>query len=307
MTKKILTSLLCLATGAVVAGPLQRHQVAADAVWMAHLDVDKLKQTQIGRHVLAEMDKPEAKNKLAAFEAIFSFDPRRDVSGVTLYGTGTRPDQGVVLLHGSFDTQRLVTLARAGIDYVATEHLNHVIHAWTDRCKAKAGREDARAFGAVHGSSVVLGQTHEAVTSALDVLDNLTANLGSTGYFLDVSGTGFLQAATRKVEVPDAQPHSAMLRQAQYLSLTVGETAGQFQLNVFARTASAEAAQHMHQVGQGLLALIALQTNKPEAVKFARAIQLAQSGENLTASLTLPATEVMEEMKRKAAEKEAKQ
>jgi hypothetical protein len=210
-----------------------------------------------------------------------------------------------VLLYGSFDTQRLVTLAKAGIDYVATEHRNHVIHAWTDRCKAKAGREDARAFGAVHGSSIVLGQTHEAVASALDVLDNLTANLGSTGYFLDVSGTGFLQAATRKVEVPDAQPHSAMLRQAQYLSLTIGETAGQFRLNVFAQTASAEAAQSMHQVGQGLLALAALQTNKPEAVQFARAIQLAQSGDQLTASLMLPATDVIQEMKRKAAEKAA--
>jgi hypothetical protein len=305
MITRIGTSIACLAACTVVAGPLQRNQIDADAVWMVHLDVDKLKQTAIGRHVLEEMYQPEAQNKLAAFEAIFSFDPRRDVTGVTLYGTGTRPEQGVMLLHGSFDTQRLVTLAKAGIDYVATEHRNHVIHAWTDRCRAKAGRKDARAFGAVHGSSVVLGQKHEAIASALDVLDNLTANLGSTGYFLDVSSTGFLQAATRKVEVPDAQPHSAMLRQAQYLSLTAGETAGQFQLNVFAQAASAEAAQSMHQVGQGLLALAALQTDRPEAVQFARAIQLAQSGDHLTASLTLPATDVIAEMKRKAAAKEA--
>jgi hypothetical protein len=98
-----------------------------------------------------------------------------------------------------------------------------------------------------------------------------------------------------------------MLRQAQYLSLTAAENGGQFQLNCFARTASPEAAQGMHQVAQGLLALVSLQTNKPEAVKFARAIQLAQSAENLTATLTLPAADVIEEMKRKAAEKEAQE
>jgi len=307
MTTRFWTIMICLTACAAMAGPLQRNQVAANAVWMAHLDVDKLKQTRIGQHVLAEMEKPEAKNKLAAFEAIFSFDPRKDVTGITLYGTGTRPDKGVVLLHGSFDTQRLVTLAKAGQDYASTEHRTHAIHAWTDEKKAKAGRGDARTFAAVHGGNVVLGQTREAVAAALDVLDNVSANLGSTGYFLDVSGTGFLQAATRKVDVPDDQPHSAMLRQAQYLSLTAAETAGQFQLNCFAQTASPEAAQSMHQVAQGLLALVALQTNKPEAVKFAKSIQLAQSAENLTATLTLPAADVIEEMKRKAAEKAAQE
>lgn len=307
MTTKLWTGMMCLAAGAALAGPLQRSQVAANAVWMAHLDVDKLKQTRIGQHVLAEMEKPEAKNKLAAFEAIFSFDPRRDITGITLYGTGTRPNQGILLLHGSFDTQRLITLAKAGQNYASSEHRTHVIHAWTDEKKAAAGRKDARTFAAVHGGSVVLGQTQEAVAAALDVLDNVSANLGSTGYFLDVAGTGFLQAATRKMEVPEGQPHSAMLRQAQYLSLTAAETAGQFQLNCFAQAASPEAAQSMHQVAQGLLALASLQTNKPEAVKFAKAIHLAQSGENLTATLTLPAADVIEEMKRKAAEKEAQE
>src|SRR4051812_18470514 len=84
------------------AGPLQRADVAADPAWLVHLDCDSLRPTTIGRYVLSEMDKPEAKAKLAAFQSIFSFDLRTQLHGVTLYGATAAPEDGVLVLYADF-------------------------------------------------------------------------------------------------------------------------------------------------------------------------------------------------------------
>ena len=162
------------------AGPLQRNLVAANAVWVAHLDVDRFKETEVGQYVLAEMEKPEAQNKFAAFQAVFSFDPREDIRGLTLYGTGNRPEEGVLILQGRFDANRLLTLVRAAKDYTSSNHRAHVVHEWTDEKKEAQGRKDARTVAAFHSGRLVLGQGRGTVAAALDVLDNQAPNLSST-------------------------------------------------------------------------------------------------------------------------------
>ena len=299
-----ITTLAMLAATAA-AGPLQRNLVAADAVWVAHLDVDQFKRTEVGQYVLAEMEKPEAQNKLAAFQAIFSFDPRRDIGGLTLYGTGNEPRDGVLIVQGTFDTDRLVTLVKGARDHASSNHRAHVIHEWTDENKERQGRKDAHTVAAVHGGDVILGQARDAVAAALDVMDNVAANLTSTAYFNEFSTTGasFLQGATRKVEVGDGQPHSAMLRQAQYLSLDAGEAAGQMTVRMFAQANSEQVAHSMQQIGQGLIALMSFQTNKPAQAALANATTLQQSGNQLTATLRLPSTGVIEWMQEQEARK----
>lgn len=294
---------LAMAVTCASAGPLRRNLVAADAIWVAHLDVDKFTHTTVGQHVLAEMEKPEAQNKLAAFQAIFSFDPRKDIQGLTLYGTGNNPKEGILIVQGTFDTGRLVTLVKGAKDYESSNHRNHVIHEWTDEKKQQQGRPDAHTVAATYGGDLILGQTRDAVAAALDVLDGVAANLGSTAYFNELSGAGtsFLQAATRKVEVPDGQPHSAILRQADYLSLTAREGAGEMTVRLFAQAKSEEVAENMQKISQGLIALLSLQTNKPAQAALANATSVQQSGNQLTATMSLPAADVVQWMENQAA------
>ena len=60
----------CLSAGIFSAGALtlQRADVMADPAWLLHLDCDALRPTTIGQYILAEMDKPESKARLAALE-----------------------------------------------------------------------------------------------------------------------------------------------------------------------------------------------------------------------------------------------
>src|SRR6266403_1396479 len=86
MKKNIIwTRILCIAGLAAglsaVAAPLQRADVTAEPAWLVHVDCDALRPTAIGQYLLSELDKPEAKGQLGAFQAIFSFDPRQQLHG----------------------------------------------------------------------------------------------------------------------------------------------------------------------------------------------------------------------------------
>ena len=87
----LLGACLLASSGPTRAATLQRGDVSADPAWLLHLDCDGLRPTAIGQYLLAEMDKPEAKAKLDAFESIFKFDLRTQLHGITLYGSSPVP------------------------------------------------------------------------------------------------------------------------------------------------------------------------------------------------------------------------
>src|SRR5215813_5822054 len=80
------------ATVATFAAPLRRADVAATTAWLAHADFDRVRPTAIGQYILSEMDKPDAKAKLAAFQAIVKVDLRTQLHGATVYSAGTTPE-----------------------------------------------------------------------------------------------------------------------------------------------------------------------------------------------------------------------
>src|SRR6266581_4570970 len=123
---------LGLTTSATLAGPLNRADVPAQAAWVVHVDCDILRPTTIGQYLLTELDKPNVQAKFAAFQSIFSFDPRKQLHGFTLYSAGSSAEDSVLLLYADFDPDRLVTLAKAANGYDSVTNGQHVIHNWID-------------------------------------------------------------------------------------------------------------------------------------------------------------------------------
>src|SRR3954462_12454889 len=132
-------SACCLLAGGfpALAGPLQRADLPAEPAWVVHVDVDGLRPTTIGQYILTEMEKPEAQAKLAVFQSLFSFDLRTQLHGLTLYGTGNSTEDGVLLVYADFDTDKLLTLAKAAKDYQSTTHNQHTIHNWVDNKRSR--------------------------------------------------------------------------------------------------------------------------------------------------------------------------
>src|ERR1039458_7397749 len=199
---------LIAATVTAPSTPMQRSDVAAEPVWVLHVDCDALRPTTIGQFLLTEMEKPDAQAKFSAFQSIFNFDPRRQLHGLTLYSTGKAPEDGVLLVYADFDPERLITMAKAAKDYQSTPYKQHIIHNWLDENKKGKHGVTPRVYAAIQGSHIVVFAQQEArVSQALDVLDQAAPTLAGTSLFPELGANGntsYLQAAARKLDLPDS-------------------------------------------------------------------------------------------------------
>ncbi|HVM46635.1 MAG TPA: hypothetical protein VMU04_01340 [Candidatus Acidoferrum sp.] len=298
----------CLAAAAftALAAPLQRAEVAGNPSWVAHVDFDGLRPTAIGQYILSEMDKPESQAKLAAFKAIVSVDLRTQLHGVTVYSTGTTPQDGVLLVYADFDADRLVTLAKAAHDSQNNTYKQHTIYNWIDDKKKAKNGVKPRVYAAIDGARVVFGQREERVAQALDVIDGTSPSLASTQSFPQLGATGdtsFLEGAATRFNLPSADPNAALLKLAQQGLLQLGASGDQLNGVLNLQAQDEEVAGHMASVAQGLIALMKLQQDKPETAKFAQGLTVSQDGQALTIKLSLPATDAVGMMKADAARK----
>lgn len=298
------------ATMTLPASPLQRADVAANPTWVLHVDCDGLRPTKIGQFLLAEMEKPEAQAKFAAFQTIFNFDPRKQLHGLTLYGTAKSPEDGVMLVYADFDPERLLTMAKVAKDHQSTQYKQHVIHNWIDDQRKGRNSVKSRVYAAIQGGRfVVFGQKEERVAQALDVADRAMPSLAGTSVFTELgasSNTGFIQAAARKLDIPDSAPNAVLLRLAKMAQLQVGEAQGQLRATLNLEADDEDVAKQLALVGQGLLALMKLQKDNPGSVKLAEALSLKQNGAGVVASLAIPPADAIELLKADAARKTRK-
>lgn len=310
LAKVTLTSLSLVSAGLTASGaPLKRADVAADPAWVAHVDCDGLRPTAIGQHLQTELNKPEAQEKLAAFQSLFSFDLRTQLHGLTLYGASIAPQDGVLLVYADFDADRLVTLANSAKDAQNSAYKKHVIYNWIDdKRKARDGVQP-RVFAAIAGRRVIFGQREDKVARALDVLDGAAPNLAAAAAFPQLGAPGdtsFIEAAARKVELADNAPHAAILRLSKQVRLQLGEVQGRVSATLTLDANDPEVAGNISSIAQGLVSLLKLQKERPESVKVAEALTLKQDGSSVTVSLSLPSQDVVDMMKADAARKAAK-
>ena len=290
-------------------GPLQRADVPAEPAWVLHVDCDDLRPTAMGQYLLAEMEKPEAQAKFAAFQTIFNFDPRKQLHGLTLYNAGKAPDDDLLLVYADFDPDRLITMAKAAEDYQSTTNNQRVIHNWIEEKKKARHGVKPRVYAAIQGAHIVVFARQEArVARALEVLDGAAPSLAGSGLFpqLGADGSGCIQAAARKLNLPDSDPNAALSRLAKMAQLQIGEAQGQLKATLSLEANDEEVARLMASVGQGLLALMKLQKDNPGSVKLAEALALKQEGARVVVSLAVPTADAIELIKADAARKAQK-
>lgn len=287
------------------AAALARADVIANPGWILHLDCDGLRPTVMGKYMLDELDKPEMKGRLGAFQTIFGFDIRNQVHGITLFGASQAPQDGVILVYADFDPNRLVTLAQGAQDYQSTPYKQQVIHSWADKRNGGQGR----VYAAFQGNRAIFGQREDRVTAVLDVLNAGAPSLAASSSFPGVGTTGsghFIEAAARKMDTTNLPPNAAILKLAKTIQLVVGEKNEQMTGTLTVETDSDDAALQMFNVTQGLTALMKMQAaNNPKLQKFADAMAITQDGVKIVGNLNLSANDVVDMMKAFAAQRAA--
>jgi hypothetical protein len=294
------------------SAPLQRADVAANPDAVAHLDLDGFRATIIGKAVTAQMDVPDISSKLAAFQAIFGFDPRTQVHGLTFYTTSQTPGDGVVILYGDFESNRLITLAKAASDYECITNGTHLIHTWIEEKKKRDGESKGRLYAAIQGNRVLFGKSESAIAGALDVLDGKAPTLAGGNSLPEMgaassAGKGsFLQGTVNNFDFASKDPNSAILKMSKVVRFHVGEAQDQLRATVNFEARDDDTATQIASVAQGLIALGKLQQKNPGALKLANAASIKQDGATVTATLSIPEDDAVDLIKAGVAAKAGK-
>jgi hypothetical protein len=255
------------------------------------------------------MEKPEAQAKLSVFQNIFSFDIRTQLHGITLYSAGSSPQDGVLIVYADFDADKLTTLAKAANDSKSSIHNGHAIYNWADDSKKHHRGEKQRVYAAIQGNRIIFGQRESTVSQALDVLDGSVQNLSRAKAFPQLGGTAdssFLLGAARKLDLSQSDPNSQIFRLSKSIRLRVGEIQQHLNGSLTLEANDDETAGTMMTIAQGVIGLLKLQKDKPEAAKFLQAIALKQDGASIVLTMDLPTDDVVNAMKASAERKAAK-
>jgi len=286
----ILAGVLCLAAVPARGGPLQKNEVGPGANWVVHADLEMFRNTSLGKLITAELQTQGLDEKLQSFATIFSFHPLRDVRDVTLYGKGQDRSNAVVVVDGQFDPEKLLAVIRWNPQYQEIAYQGTTLHQWLNEEKKGEETTTQMMYGYIHGGrQVVISSGLGALKQAVDTLKGPAAGApdaqrrGAPGGLLsqvpESRGSTFFQVvATGVGQMVGQDPKAAMLRQTDSLTLAAGEAADQLSIELGLTSESAEVAENMMKMFQGILAMASLATEEqPQLSELAKRVNVSRA------------------------------
>ena len=289
------------------AGSLKPAEVAVDAKWFAHLDLNQLKASAIGQHILHHINADLRNQKARLFFVLFGIDLHEDVSAATAYGRSAQPEDGVVLLRGAFDQNRLTAHVQAKNAYERLSYGNYIIHTWQDQYR----RRQAHYYAAMHGSNMLLfSQAREMLQAGLDVLDARVAGLSAADLqSLQTQGVAPVLIARGALDYrQEHRGNSSVLQFIEQGEVVLGEQDGAFwgRLNVSAYDEEA-AASLFDMVNASIELAKTGGLSNPDLANLARALVLTKAGKAIRLDLKISNDLVIRLIDQKIAYDQARQ
>ncbi|MEN6496469.1 MAG: hypothetical protein ABFD16_19460 [Thermoguttaceae bacterium] len=264
------------------AGPLNFKQIPDDAKWLAHVDVDAMRESVVVRRFYEDCIMKHGQDK--HFEAVqhqFGFDPRTDLHGITFYGPKVCKDEGVLILHADVDKEGLLQKAERAPEHAVADHGSYKIHSWMHR----KGKHEHKVAGTFFSNNVlVFGNNVDVVKKALDVLDGKAPSLdGKKDSPLAQAlpaGTMFVARAVGLSEA-DSVCKSPLVKKSQWLSLVKGEHSGEVFTDGTLVTDSKEIAEQVKQVVEGLRAMALLQHSDKDLQGLINELKVSVDGKTV--------------------------
>ncbi len=275
----------------LAAGPINPSRIPANATIYAHVDMQRLVVSELGRKLIARMTE-EQNAQLRVFKRIFGFSPVYDLESVTLFSLPDYIDQGVLILTGVFDRDVLLDLISLNEAYVERIHRDVTVYSWLDENSAKMSH------GAFYGTdTIILAEEAEHVENAIDVFDRRAPALetGSVDLLMEAGPAPILLVGVVNFEkMTHFEPDAAMLQQLKngYLVIAGGDDTVIARLMVSAD--SPETTENVYKILQGLLALAALNRDNPQLQKMVAAIEIKRLPSGLEASITFPVNDTID-------------
>jgi hypothetical protein len=288
--------------GLAQAGPVDLKQVAADAKWAAHLDVNALMASKSLEKVRAEVFKqhPNAEAGLAALRTLWRFDPRTDLHGITIYGTQLKKDTGVAIIRAKVDQKFILEIVKAAPAYATTKYGKYDLHSWM---KDGVKQENATFF---QPDVIVFGNSLDELKAALDVLDGTKPNFASQGHVsADAVPPGtILVAGIRDLGNAQLPLKSPVVKEAESLLVIIGEKDGQLFVRKSLEMKQADIAKQIKTVVDGALAFASLaRIDDPEALKLIAAVKVNLADKTVSIEAQAPVDDIWNQIQKEHAKK----
>jgi hypothetical protein len=301
--------LLMFIAATAVGSPLRKEQVAADAKWVVHIDVDKLRSTTVGGVLKQLLDA-----KIAPMSNQFGIDlDWNKVRSLTAYGTGyqAKPDfNGVVVINTDLDLQKALDGA---IEKMSQENGETPPVQKTQKGDVMTYSIHGELFASLQpGKPALLSKSRESLRKAEAVLSGSAANLASTktfsefpsspkGFFLVVAAEDFNLAEQFGEHGDDGEkgnPKAKILKLADGGRVMLGEEANQLLLDLSLKARASEVVTQMQQVIQGMIALASLsQSDNADLQQLAQSAKVSSAGNIVSLQLGYPADKAIEMVK----------
>ena len=268
MSIRTLIFMAVLASSPVLqAKPLDERQVAADARWLLHVDLDALRESGASAFLVTQwLQARPIQNHLDGIREAIGLDVTKDLHGITLYGEKLVPDRGAVVARASLDPSRVMAFLARQSDYEKQEIGGHEVLSWVER----RGGEKHTVFGAMLGpEGMVFSRDVDDLAAALAVLDGKAASLADSESPLKGPAPVGAVVLVRACGLSEAQLplKSPILRLSEILSLAAGEEVdGAAFVEVRLTAASEKHVAEFHDVAVGLVALARLMRDNDEDV-----------------------------------------
>jgi hypothetical protein len=274
------------------AEPLALNQVATDAKWVIHVDVDALWASTVVQnayHKCMTMHK-DAEKKADLVCDIIGMDPRKDLHGVTVYGKDTDEKHGVMIVYANVNKKLLLDLVAIAPDHQSSKYGSYELHSWTPKCEKKHPHTVTGAF--YKPNILVFGGSAEAVKAALDVLDGKSAGISSSESPL-AGPTQPGSILVVRTSVIDPKIPCPVLKQTESFRIALGENSGESFYRSHAVMKSTEPVQQIKSIAEGFKALVALKHGTDaDAMKLVSGLKVTGEGTNLDISWSASAADV---------------
>lgn len=290
---------LLMATAAF-AGGFQKTSVPAGARWVAYLDVPTLLATELGQHLLLQIDSQEGGGRLTAIQTVFNLDLRKDLKSLTLYGTDNRPEHNITLLDGGLDKNRIALLLETNDTYLKFDYGVHAIHSWMPNAQKGASKPadgDRRVFGVFHPRGlVVIGQDLAATKVAVEVLDGKRPCLAAPALLQAMQPKNPFSCLAAAADLPaeEAATRQGLLRQTRHVHLELGEVQGSLRATVTLQADSLKSAGQIFLLAQAIVTGAILQREqKPELARLAQSMKVTLDKDKVRLSFQHPTKECL--------------
>ena len=240
------------------SAPLDTQIVADDAKWLAHLDMQALKDSMIGGFALARAKEEIAKENGTPVSIDIDL-VAEEVHSVTAYGTSfdKEPGKSSVLI------VRTGPRARSIIDaYIASMEMKLEGKTGIKRLDDKAydtyliGNEVYASF--LRDDLCVSSKSYDQIEKAQRVIEGESGNLEESDSELLIKiGAGFFFLATANGldSIGEVPPQAKILQKAKGGQLVLGERGEMFRVNLALSTPDAEVSSQLSRIIQGMVAL----------------------------------------------------